>query len=65
MLKVSIFIYSSVKTFSVSKANYFKPDERLKSISGWDCAAVSIGACGASDTGANPVPDLYFYLGAF
>ena len=60
---MSVFITNSktqkVSVSFVGKTNYFNPAERLVSVSGWDGAAVSIGACGASDTGANPVLDLF------
>ena len=58
---MSVFISDSeVNIFSESKAitNYFKPDERLVLVPGWGGAAVSIGACGASDSSANLDPDL-------
>ena len=34
--------------------------ERLNILPGWGSAAVSIGACGASDSSANLGPDLHF-----
>ena len=68
MLKVSIFISDSkTQIFSVStspKGNYFKLAEGLNNSSGLGGAAVSIGACGASDSSANLDPDLssFFFL---
>lgn len=68
MLKVSIFISDfEYQIFSVSnspKSNYFKLAEGLNNSPGLGGAAVSIGACGASDSSANLDPDLspFFFL---
>ena len=63
---MSIFISDFEKqNFSVSnleKSNYFKLAERLNNTPGLGGAAVSIGACGASDSSANLDPDLFFNL---
>lgn len=62
---MSVFISDSKLDFiSVSfegKTNYFKLAERLNSIPGLGGAAVSIGACGASDSSANLDPDLLIF----
>ena len=70
---MSVFIYCKNETFSASsrkektffsqEINYFNLDVRANNSTGWGGAAVSIGACGASDPGANPGPDLYSFEG--
>ena len=59
---MSVFIKTNSNDFfSASfrqKTNCFNRAVRANSITGWGGAAVSIGACGASDPGANPGPDL-------
>ena len=68
MLKVSIFICFSSESFSDSirqESNFFKLAEGLNLVPGWGGAAVSIGACGASDSSANLDPDLLIMESAF
>lgn len=61
---MSIFIYSELLICSVSfKAQnkyFFNCADKSICIPGWGGAAVSIGACGASDSSANLDPDLYY-----